>query len=98
LRATRTADRILDGSGAVADRAADAFLVALASEPDTFVRARHGREVAEEVRRRAAAAREGTVAVEALAEEFVERGINPGTTADLVAGGLFVALEHGLEV
>lgn len=97
-RTFRTADRILDGSEPVADRAADAFLAALASEPDTFVRARHGHEVAEEVRRRAAAAREGTVEVEALAEEFVARGINPGTTADLVAGGLFVALERGLEV
>jgi len=92
------ADRILDGSGPVTDRAADAFLDALASELDTFVLARHGRETAEEVRRRAAAVREGEEDAEALAAEFVDRGINPGTTADLVAGGLFVALERGLEV
>lgn len=97
-RTFRTADRIVDGSGPVADRAADAFLAALASEPDTFVSTRHGHEVAEEIRRRAAAAREGTAEAEALAAEFVDRGINPGTTADLVAGGLFVALERGLEV
>jgi triphosphoribosyl-dephospho-CoA synthase len=97
-RTFRTTDRILDASGPVADRAADAFLAALASEPDTLVSTSHGHEVAEDVRRRAAAAREGSVSVETLAAEFVDRGINPGTTADLVAGGLFVALERGLEV
>ena len=58
----------------------------------------HDRETAREVRRRAAAAREGAEDPEELAAEFVEREINPGTTADLVAGGLFVALERGLEV
>ncbi|MFT4905515.1 MAG: triphosphoribosyl-dephospho-CoA synthase, partial [Natronomonas sp.] len=33
-----------------------------------------------------------------LAAEFVERDINPGTTADLTAAALFIALERGLEV
>jgi triphosphoribosyl-dephospho-CoA synthase len=97
-RTFRTADRIRGGSGPVTDRAADAYLEALAAEVDTFVVTTHGRETAEEVRRRARAVRNGEEPPEELADELVERGINPGTTADLVAGGLFVALERGLVV
>ena len=97
-RTFRMADRIRDGSGPVTDRAAGAYLEALAAEVDTFVVTTHDRETAEEVRRRARAARDGEEDPEELADELVERGINPGTTADLVAGGLFVALERGLVV
>jgi triphosphoribosyl-dephospho-CoA synthase len=97
-RTFRTADRIREGSGPVTDRAAAAYLAALAAEVDTFVVTTHDRETAEEVRRRARAARDGEEDPEELADELVERGINPGTTADLVAGGLFVALERGLVV
>lgn len=97
-RAFRTADRVEEGSGPVTDRAADAYLAALASEVDTFVVTTHDRETAEAVRRRAQAARDGEETPEELADELVERGINPGTTADLVAGGLFIALERGLVV
>ncbi|WP_340101683.1 triphosphoribosyl-dephospho-CoA synthase [Salinibaculum salinum] len=92
------AQTILDGTGPVTDRAAEAYLDLLADEPDTFVVTKHGQETAEEVRRRAVAVRDGEEDVEAFADELVERGINPGTTADIVAGALFVALERGLEV
>ena len=97
-RTFRMADRIRDRSGPVTDRAAGAYLEALAAEVDTFVVTTHDRATAEEVRRRARAARDGEEDPEKLADELVERGINPGTTADLVAGGLFVALERGLVV
>ncbi|NIS30831.1 MAG: triphosphoribosyl-dephospho-CoA synthase, partial [Actinobacteria bacterium] len=33
-----------------------------------------------------------------LADELVAGGVNPGTTADLLAGGLYVALERGASV
>ena len=92
------AERVLEREGAVTDRAAAAFLELLAEEIDTFVLTQHDRETAREVRERAAAALAGEERVEALAAEFVDRGINPGTTADLIAGALFVALERGLEV
>ncbi len=97
-RTFEVADHIEAESGPVTDRAAAAYLDALATDVDTFVRAQHGPETAEEVRRRAGAALAGEEDPAALASEFVERGINPGTTADIVAGGLFVALERGLEV
>jgi triphosphoribosyl-dephospho-CoA synthase len=37
-------------------------------------------------------------AAEALAESFVDEGINPGTTADLTCAALYVALRRGAEV
>ncbi len=97
-RTFEAADTMLDGTGPVTDRAADMYIDLLADELDTFVVTKHGRETAEEVRRRAATVRDGEEDVEAFAEELVERDINPGTTADIVAGALFVALERGLEV
>jgi triphosphoribosyl-dephospho-CoA synthase len=97
-RTFETADELAGGSGPVTDRAAAVFLDLLASEVDTFVQTQHDRETAIEVRERASEALDGGADVEDLAEEFVERGINPGTTADVVAGGIFVALERGMEV
>jgi triphosphoribosyl-dephospho-CoA synthase len=89
---------ILDGDGPVPDRAAHAFLELLAAEPDTFVVTRQNQATAEEVQRRAQAVLDGDEDATDLAEEFVARDVNPGTTADLVAGALFVALERGLVV
>ena len=97
-RTFAAADTIVDGSGPVTDRAAEAYLNVLADEPDTFVATKHDPETAEEVRQRAAAVRAGEEDIEAFADELVERDINPGTSADIVAGALFVALEQGLEV
>jgi len=90
------AESILADEGPATDRAARAFLDALADRPDTLVATEHGIDTAREVSRRAAAV-EGRDDAEALAEAFVDAGINPGTTADLVCAALFVALERGLE-
>ncbi|MFB6296741.1 MAG: triphosphoribosyl-dephospho-CoA synthase [Halobacteriales archaeon] len=84
--------------GPIPDRAADAFLELLAEEPDTFVATQHDGATAWRATERAKAALDGDLDPEALAEEFVNEGINPGTTADLIAGGLYVALEGGVSV
>ncbi len=97
-RTFETAERILNGDGSASERASSAFLELLSDEIDTFVVTQHDMETAEEVKRRAQAALDGEQSVQELAEEFVEREINPGTTADIIAGGLFVALEKGLEI
>ena len=86
------------GDGPVTERAAAAYLALLSRELDGFVIANHGRETAYEVRRRANAVLSGDENIYGFAEDLVARGINPGTTADIVAGGLFVALERGLEI
>jgi len=97
-RVFSASERLLDSSGPVVDRASRAFLELLAEEPDTFVVTRQDRATADEVQRRAQAVLDGDEDATALAEELVDRDVNPGTTADLVAGALFVALERGLVV
>jgi len=97
-RSFRAADAIADCEGPVTDRAAAVFLDLLAAEVDTFVAIQHDRETAEWATERARAARDGDLDADDLAAEFVDAEINPGTTADIVAAGLFVALERGLGV
>lgn len=98
-RTFATADHLESGEGAILDRTATAFLGLLADEPDTLVATKHGADVARSVSERAAdllgAPRSQ---VEAFADDLVERGINPGTTADVTAAGLYVALRRGVSV
>jgi triphosphoribosyl-dephospho-CoA synthase len=96
-RAFRAADRMLVDDGPAPDRVARAFLRLLGDRPDTLVRTEHGETVAREVRDRAAACADLADA-EALAADLRERGVNPGTTADLTAAATFVALDGGLPV
>ncbi|MFC3958416.1 triphosphoribosyl-dephospho-CoA synthase [Halovivax cerinus] len=100
-RSFAAADRLGDRSGPVVDRTAAVYLSLLAERPDTLVVTRHGESVAADVRERAStlAERDAVVtdrpAVTTFADDLVAEGINPGTTADLVAAGLFIALERG---
>lgn len=94
-RSFDAAERLTEESGAVPDRAAAVFLSLLAEAPDTFVAIQHDAETARRASERARAARSGAIDPSTLADEFVEEGINPGATADLVAAGLFIALERG---
>ena len=97
-RSFETAERIESSDGPVPDRAARAYLELLASEPDTFVATVHDEATAREVCEAARAVLRGEASSETLADQLVEAGVNPGTTADIVAAGLFVALERGLDV
>ncbi len=96
-RTFHAAGWILDAEGSAGDRAAGAFLRLLAGAEDTFITTTSGEAAASEATRRARAAVDGREDPSALAAEFVERGINPGTTADITAAALFVALERGLQ-
>lgn len=97
-RSFRAADELLADEGSVGDRIARTFLRLLAEQPDTLVATKHGAATAEEVRDRAAAIGQDLDAAAQLAETFVEKGINPGTTADITAAATFIALERGLTV
>ncbi|QRV15150.1 triphosphoribosyl-dephospho-CoA synthase [Haloterrigena salifodinae] len=99
-RSFRAAERLTAADGPLGDRTAAVFLAELAERPDTLVANRSGEAVAREVTDCAAelverdALETDPEAVEAFAEDLVVRGVNPGTTADITAAGLFVALEH----
>ena len=98
-RVFRAAARIEADDGPLADRGARAFLGLLAEAPDTLVVTEHGEDVASGVQERALELQGGDPEdVRAFAADLVERGVNPGTTADLTAAALFVALERGVSV
>ena len=97
-RSFRLADRLAALGGSVTERTSRAYLEALAAEPDTFVAINHDAETAREVTKRAESVLSGTENIDDFADELVDREINPGTTADITAGGLFVALERDLDV
>ena len=103
-RAFTAADTVLADEGPIGDRTARLFLDLLAAQPDTLVATTHDAATAREVSQRAATVAERVAAdgdltaAEELAAEFVDAGYNPGTTADLTAAALFIALERGLSV
>ena len=74
------------------------YLEALAEAPDSLVQAKFGMKTAQEVSRRAAQALEDPTLKQALRLdlELLEQDINPGSTADLIAASLFIALLRGL--
>lgn len=97
-RSFEAAERLAERDGPVADRAAAVYLELLADEPDPFVAKRHDWATAERASEAVRAVFAGGRDADELAETFHEAGINPGTTADLVAAGLFIGLERGLQV
>ncbi|WP_232686068.1 triphosphoribosyl-dephospho-CoA synthase [Halobacterium zhouii] len=98
-RVFRAAERIEAADGPLADRAASAFLGLLTEAPDTLVVTQHGESVARDVMARAYDLRNAPrEEVSAFADDLAERGVNPGTTADLTAAALYVALERGIAV
>jgi triphosphoribosyl-dephospho-CoA synthase len=77
---------------------ARSYLQALSEEPDSLVRAKFGLAVAEQVSlwAKEALQDETLEAARSLDRELLEKDINPGSTADLVAAALFICLLKGL--
>ncbi|GGM59515.1 triphosphoribosyl-dephospho-CoA synthase [Halarchaeum rubridurum] len=91
------AEALRTGTAPLPERVSRTFLRLLAADPDGLVAARHGDAVAERVSDRAAALADADRSViDAWADDLVDAGINPGTTADVVAAALFVALSRGV--
>jgi len=91
----------VDGNTAIVDT----FLHILSGNPDTLIARKSGKALAEEVSGRAGRILEeggsgsevGGEMIRSLDDELAEAGgaLNPGTTADLTASSLFVALLEG---
>jgi triphosphoribosyl-dephospho-CoA synthase len=97
-RSFALADRLAALEGPIAERASRTYLEALAAVPDSFVAINHDAGTAREVSERAEGVLSGAEDTREFAEELIEREVNPGTTADITAAGLFIALERGLEI
>ena len=74
---------------------ARAHLVLLRHRPDTLIERKFGADIAQQVRRRAGFDHDDLDLVEAF-DHFLrtsqDRPVNPGTTADLIAAGLYILL------
>ena len=94
---TRKAAGLLHASGCGRDGIVRAFLMLLSEKTDTFIVKEHGPRVAEEVRARALAVLERREDLAAFDADCIARGINPGSTADIIIAGLYIALGEGWE-
>ena len=94
---TRKAAGLLHGAGCGREGVVETFLRLLASETDTFIVKEHGPVVAGEVRRRAAEVLRGNEDLAAFDAECIARGINPGSTADIIIAAIYIALGEGWE-
>jgi triphosphoribosyl-dephospho-CoA synthase len=78
-----------------------AYLRLLSEEEDTFVKMKFGAEKSRYVKERAKGIVRGGYElkeIEEFDEELIMEGINPGSTADIIAAALFIAILEGLRV
>ncbi|MGE5831377.1 MAG: triphosphoribosyl-dephospho-CoA synthase [Methanomicrobiales archaeon] len=94
---TRKAADLLHRSGCGRQGLVDTFLGLLSTETDTFIVKEHGETVAGEVRRRAGEVLAGRENLEVFDADCIARGINPGSTADILIAGIYIALGEGWE-
>jgi len=106
-RTNRCADMIAKKADTMSinDAIVCTFLQMLAETPDTFIRTKFGRDKSIEISERASDVIKGSrdlASIKSEVHEFDESLIrekaNPGSTADIIIGGLFVALVKGLRV
>ena len=71
------------------------FLDLLASEPDTFIAKKHGEIVVERTMQAAAEVLGGRRDLAMFDAECISAGINPGSIADIIIAGIYVALGEG---
>jgi len=74
-----------------------AFLDLLACEPDTFIAKKHGLQVAVQTMNTAGMVRDGIKDLASFDQECIDRGINPGSMADIMIASIYTALGEGWE-
>jgi triphosphoribosyl-dephospho-CoA synthase len=72
-----------------------AFLSLLASEPDTFVMKKWGKEVALRTMVHAREVLEGARDITSFDEDCIASGVNPGSIADIIIASIYIALGEG---
>lgn len=71
------------------------FLKLLSEYPDTFIVKKFGMEAALKVQQKASSVLDGTMSVEELDYFCLENGYNPGSLADIMIAGIYIALGEG---
>ncbi len=92
---TRRGADLLKQSGEGRQAIVQAFLTLLASEPDTFIIKKHGKEVARKTMLTARDVLDGKYSLEVFDADCIERDINPGSIADIIIASIYIALGEG---
>lgn len=92
---TRRGADLLHAFGPGRDAIVKMFVTLLATEPDTFIIKKHGREVAERTLNQARKVLDGSLSLAEFDEECIREGINPGSTADITIAAIYIALAEG---
>ncbi len=92
---TRRGTDLLHSFGPGRDAIVTMFVTLLATEPDTFIVKKHGRDVAERTLNRARLVLDGSLSLETFDSECIEQGINPGSIADITIASIYLALGEG---
>ncbi len=93
---------LVEGKHDINDAVVLTFMSILSGNKDTFIQTKFGSEKAEEVSLRAKEIMWGLDLkdrmneIRSFDEELLKEGINPGSTADIIIAGLFVALFEGM--
>lgn len=92
----RTAD-LLKGDGRGRTAIPSVFLSLLAKEPDSFIAKKFGNDRACEVRDQANRVCTGELSLQEFDSFCITEGINPGSLADIMIAGIYVAMSEGWE-
>lgn len=92
---TRQGADLLKTHGCGPDSIVLTFLDLLATEPDTFIIKKHGKDAAWEVMQKAQDVREGLRDLVTFDQECIDAGINPGSIADIMIASIYIALGEG---
>lgn len=92
----RTADLLKEDAGG-REAISRVFLSLMAREPDTFIGKKFTLQRSEEVRLLAGKVVSNEMTLQEFDEYCIAEGINPGSLADIMIAGLFVALSEGWE-
>lgn len=95
LRGSQLLNRFMGEENDINSAVVLTYHTMLSELPDPLIISKHGESVAQEVMEKAGKALKER-SFEALDEEFISRGINPGTIADLISSSIFLALVEGL--
>lgn len=97
FRLTKKTAEFLKRSGEGRKAVSDAFISLLSEETDSFIVKKFGRETAEWAREKAFLVRGGELSIEEFDTMCLERGVNPGSVADIIIAGIYVAISGGWE-
>lgn len=88
---------MLKESGEGREAISGAFISLLSEEKDTFIIKKFGHETAEWARDKACLVRKGELTAEEFDLMCLEKGVNPGSIADIIIAGIYVAISEGWE-